>query len=131
MLQHVETNIRLLKSDDLAKIAELLEDKGQGKELYNLLLKKTALKASEKYGDLTVDKGTYLTEDALSLVVKDFKKSRLSCKALGVHLDVGGPQVRKMLQGQMALNRKQLIKLAEGTGGNPELYLLLGGHFTL
>jgi hypothetical protein len=128
-VHQTESGTRIYKSDGLLKFIELFPESDQ-KAIYELLVRKTVIKKSEGYGNILKDKGVFLQEKYLDMVRKDFKKSTANFKSLGLFLDMNGPQVKRLLMGELALNRKQLISLAQGIGVDPERYLFAGGHIS-
>jgi transcriptional regulator with XRE-family HTH domain len=129
MIQQVERGARVLRYEDLGRFVELFPAANR-KALFDLLVRKTVIKVSTNYGLITKDNGKYLNEKNLEIIRSDFRSSSETFKSLGACLDVNGAQIKKILHGEMALNRKQLVALAEGLNANPERYLFAGGHVT-
>ena len=129
-VQQVETNIRVLTPDDINIIVDLFPLSENRKEINDCLVQKSALKKCETYGDILKDQGKFLSVRAIQMVQRDYKAARTSFRALGLHLDMQGPQVKKMLLGEMALNKKQVLALAKGLNQSPEKYLNSAGYLT-
>jgi transcriptional regulator with XRE-family HTH domain len=129
LVHQIEKGTRTIQAEDLKKFCQLFKAEDQ-RPIYQSLVKKTILKISESYGDVLQDKGEFLSEKAIQVIKRDFDNSRVTYKQIGNELDISGPQVKKMLSGEMACNRRQLLGIATALNADPEIYLFAGHQLT-